>query len=252
MSFQSSLQVTSASAQGQRSHQEDRWISEPLAGGYLLGVFDGHRGAAVAEKASQEFIPLFKAALKTHPENMSETLREVFTVLDKATRDQSAGSTASVVFIPHNAQNVHLAVLGDSPIAILNGDGKIHFGPDHNIRTNLKERSASQERGGVFYGGYLEDPQLPGVGLQMARSLGDADLSRVLSRDPEIETVTLGGNGIVLVGTDGLFLPGGGPNADQLTRLLTLIHRGADAQALVQDALDRETGDNVTALVWKA
>ena len=129
---------------------------------------------------------------------------------------------------------------------------KMHFGPDHNIITNLKERAAAQARGGVFHGSYLEDPRLPDVGLQMARSLGDAELARVLNREPEIETVALGGKGVVLVGTDGLYLPGGEPNPDQLTRLLKLIQQGADAQALVQDALARQTGDNVTALVWQS
>ena len=83
----------------------------------------------------------------------------------------------------------------------------------------------------------------------MARALGDADLDRVLSREPEIETVSLGGKGIVLAGSDGLFLPGAGPNQDQLARLLNMIHEGADADALVKDALARDTGDNVTAIV---
>jgi len=217
-----------------------------------LAVFDGHGGAATAEMAAQEFISLFESALEAHPENFPEALRDVFAALNPMTQDLSAGSTASVVFIPRDAQSVSLAVLGDSPIVLLNSDGKTHFGPDHNIHTNLKERGAAQARGGVFYGGYLEDPQRPGWGLQMARSLGDADLARVLSREPDIETVALGGKGIVLVGTDGVFLPGGGSNADQLMRLLTMIRQGADAQAIVQDALARKTGDNVTALVWKA
>ena len=116
---------------------------------------------------------------------------------------------------------------------------------------NLQERVAAETRGGIYLDGYLEDENRPGTGLQMTRSLGDADLSRVLNREAEIITVPLGGKGIVLVGTDGLLLPGKDTNADQLKRLLQLIQEGGNAQQLVQDALGRRTKDNVAAVVWR-
>jgi len=53
------------------------------------------------------------------------------------------------------------------------------------------QSQAAQRYGGVYYGGYLEDPQLPGTGVQMTRCLGDADLARVLNREPEIELIAL-------------------------------------------------------------
>jgi serine/threonine protein phosphatase PrpC len=107
-------------------------------------------------------------------------------------------------------------------------------------------------RGGVYIGGYLGDAQLPGIGLQMARSLGDADLSRVLERTPEIETVPLGEKGIVLVGSDGLLSPDGSAHSDQLRKLLSLVQKGAEAEGIVADALARGTGDNATAIVWRS
>jgi serine/threonine protein phosphatase PrpC len=250
--------VSAASAQGERSHQEDRFVHQwidlpsiPKGIGWLLGVFDGHRGGRTADKASHEFIPLFSSMLDAHGGNVPAALRDTFASLNKMTRVHICGSTASVVFVPQDAESVYMAVLGDSPVAVLSSDGKVHVGPDHNVRTNSRERSAALARGGVFYEGYLEDSQLPGVGLQMARALGDADLDRVLSREPEIETFPLGGKGIVLVGSDGLLLPGAGSNQDQLARLLSMIHQGADAEVLIQDALRRQTGDNVTAIVWR-
>ena len=247
--------VTVATHQGGRSHQEDRavqaWIDCAAGAGWLLAVFDGHRGAAVAEQASQALRSLFLAHFTARKGDPSATLNDVFRSLHELTNKNTAGSTASVVFIPEDAGAIYLGVLGDSPIAIVDSTGQSHFGPDHNIRTNFREREAALARGGVFSEGYLEDPQVPGVGLQMSRSLGDVDLTWVLERKPEIERVSFGGKGIVLVGSDGLLLPRKGHNAEQLARLLRLVQEGADAQALVTDAVDRGADDNITAIVWE-
>ena len=248
--------VTSASVQGGRSHQEDRsvcqWIETKDGSGWLLAVFDGHRGAVTAELAAQELLSLFIKRLPIHHGDAASTLRNIFRTLNDLTRAHLSGSTASVVFIPADAKVVTLAVLGDSPVAIRDSKGKIHIGPNHNVRTNMAERVASEVRGGVYRGGYLEDQELPGIGLQMARALGDADLSRVLERAPEVETVPLGGEGIVLVGTDGLLSQRGGTNSEQLREIVAMIQEGAGADEVVADALARGTGDNVTAIVWRS
>lgn len=250
--------ITVSTAQGERDHQEDRSVHLridlppiPYGTGWLLAVFDGHRGATTAEKASQSLPAMFETHLRAQRGDIPGTFRDVFSSLNKMATGQISGSTASMVYIPENAQSVYLAVLGDSPIAILDVKGGVHIGPEHNVRTNLKERVAAEARGGVYQGGYLEDSDLPGIGLQMSRSLGDADLNRVLNREPEIQTVAMGGEGYVLVGTDGLFAPGEGSGPEQLKRILGLIRKGAGAEEVVKDALRRQTGDNVTAIVWR-
>lgn len=255
---QLSGRVSVFSVQGERDHQEDRAVHQRMKGswvpggeGWLLAVFDGHRGAETAEKACQSLPPAFETSLRAFPGNVPEALRGTFRDLTRRTQNDPSGSTASVIFIPQPADVVYWAVLGDSPVAALDSKGGFHVGPDHNIRTNIRERAAAEARGGIYQDGYLEDSDRPGTGLQMARCLGDRDLARVLSRDPEIGTVPLGGRGIVLVGTDGLLTPGQEPGRDQLSRLMKLIQRGADAQAIVEDARHRQTGDNATAIVWK-
>ena len=243
--------LTFETAQGARSHQEDRavhvWIEKK---GWLLAVFDGHRGAEVAEKASEALLPAFESAWKASPEDISAILHRTVGSLVELTKDDMAGTTASIVFIPENVQYVSWAVLGDSPIAVLDSENRIHIGPDHNVRTNPEERAAALKRGGNYDGGYLGDPNLPDIGLQMARSLGDADLSRVLSREPDIPDVSIPHPKIVLTGTDGIISPSGGSSREQLSRLLLLAKEGADAEALVQDALRRQIGDNVTVILW--
>jgi serine/threonine protein phosphatase PrpC len=248
--------VTSASAQGGRSHQEDRavheWIESDAVSGWLLAVFDGHGGAETAEQAARTLPSLFPDRLKENRGDVAQSLRDIFQSLHELTREHVSGATATVVFVSADAKVATLAVLGDSPIAVLDAQGRAHFGPDHNVRTNLGERASAEARGGVYRHGYLEDRERPGIGLQMARSLGDVDLSRVLERAPEVETVPLGGQGIVLVGTDGLLSQGGAPPSTQLRNLLTLIQKGAGAEGIVAYALARGTDDNVTAIVWRS
>jgi serine/threonine protein phosphatase PrpC len=244
--------VSTASAQGDRPHQEDFAVHARIEKkGWLLAVFDGHNGAAAAGKASGALLSAFESSWQTVSGDVPAVLRETFSALVRLTRNDRPGTTASMVFIPEKAQQAYWAVLGDSPIAILDSKNLVHIGADHNVRSNPKELAAAIARGGIYRAGYLEDPELPGVGLQMARSLGDADLSRVLSREPDIGTAPLGGHGIILVGTDGLFGPENISREDQLTRLLKMARDGADAEALVQDALRRQTGDNATAIVWR-
>jgi serine/threonine protein phosphatase PrpC len=250
--------LTFATAQGQRDYQEDRAVHEwvecptrPDGGGWLMAVFDGHRGAETADRASKALPSLFKTHLQAHARDIPQTLREVFLSLNQLVQGRLSGSTASVVFIPQDAQTIYLAVLGDSPVAILDAKGGVHIGPDHNVRTNLEARAAAEARGGIYQGGYLEDSDRPGVGLQFSRSLGDADLNRVLHREPEIQTVPFSGKGIVLVGSDGLFSQKrSGP--EQLARILGIIREGADAEGVVKDAIARRTDDNVTAIVWRS
>jgi len=244
--------ISTASAQGARPYQEDRAVPLWIDGkGWLLAVFDGHRGASTADKASAALPGLFQSHLQRDPENFAGALRETFRALHQLSRNDVSGSTASAVFISADAQRVWWAVLGDSPVALSDFQGNIRAGPDHNIRNNVSERLAAERNGGVYSGGYLEDPQIPGTGLQMTRSLGDADLDRVLNREPEIESIPLGGRAIVLVGSDGLFGPEAAPRTDQLARLLKMTRDGADAEDLVKVALRRETGDNVTAILWR-
>jgi serine/threonine protein phosphatase PrpC len=124
--------------------------------------------------------------------------------------------------------------------------------PLHNVRCNAQERSAAIARGARYVGGYLEDERHPGYGLQVARSLGDQVLDSILLREPEILSYELGKDSFVLVGTDGLLDSFDTDLQVQVDRLANLIRGGADAQDLVNDALARQTQDNVSVILWRA
>jgi len=115
--------MTVATDQGTRPHQEDRWVQAwidlPLSPGWLLAIFDGHRGAATADKASAALPDLFRSQLQLNQGNAPEGFRETFSALHRLTRTDVSGSTASAVFVPAVAQQATWAILGDSPIVMM-------------------------------------------------------------------------------------------------------------------------------------
>lgn len=238
---------TAATHKGRRPYQEDRFFSISLPQGFAMGVFDGHGGFRVSQMASELTPKLLTAALDAG-KPIPEALKDVFEKLNAATAGNYDGSTASIVFIPTSADVAHVAVIGDSPVIIRQADGTIWHAPDHNVRSNPAEAKAAEGRGGYIHDGYL-CATFDGIGLQMARALGDVELRKVLSRVPDIASIPLGEGSFVLVCTDGALDPGHGQTAEQAQKVVELIQSGSDAQAIVDRAVKIPTGDNVTAML---
>lgn len=211
-------------------------------------VFDGHGGAECSHYASERYPVLFVDEIGEEGATPRSALEKSIQKLNIETQHMEPGSTMSAVFIPANGDVATCAVLGDSPIIIKDADGKINIGPDHNVRTNYVELEAARARGGFVEGGYLFQ-SYSGMGLQMARALGDSHLNKVLSRLPEIYEVRLNASSFVLVASDGAFDPGHYEFKKAADAVVELIEKGADAKAIVDRAIKIPTGDNVTAII---
>ena len=234
---------------GLRPYQEDRFVvcsdGEHPGIKLLMAVMDGHGGPEVSEFLSASLLEYFLT-------KGGGSLRETIRLLSEQTELMEAGSTLSVVVISKaDETTAYIAVIGDSPVIVRDKEGRIIMSPEHNVRSNAQERDASIDRGAIYEGGYIWDP-FTGRGLQMSRALGDSALSKVLSREPEIYEVELGPESFIIIGSDGLFDPSHADTKNQMERLVQMVSGGADAQDLVNDALVRRTGDNVTAIVWRA
>lgn len=240
---------THATQRGRRPYQEDRAAVTTMEQGMLLMVFDGHGGDFCAEHSVNTFDNLFADEISQPLQTtVPDSLRRAFAKLNEETKDMNDGCSASVVFIPSSNDVAYVAVMGDSPVVIRQADGTIYVGPDHNVRSNLEEASRATSRGGYIFGGYL-CRGMDGMGLQMARALGDAFLGNILLREPEIDTVSLSAGSFVLVATDGAFDPGHENTNEEIKKVVTLIQSGGDATAIVDRAVRIPTGDNVTALL---
>jgi serine/threonine protein phosphatase PrpC len=240
--------VSSASAKGQRSYQEDRIFTLTGEQGTLLAVFDGHGGAQVSHLASEELPGIFADLITAPKAKPRQVLKAAIHKLNIMTQHFNPGSTISLAFIPFNKRIVYCAVMGDSPILVKDNKGNINISPDHNVRTNEPERIAAMDRGGFTEGGYLY-AHFNGPGLQMARALGDAQLNSVLSRQPDIYSVRVNKDSFVIVASDGAFDPGHYDFKKSAEAVVKLVEAGADAQAIVDRAVKLPTGDNVSAIV---
>jgi len=240
--------VSSASAKGQRPYQEDRLFIATYQEGTLIGVFDGHGGNEVSQIAVDTLPGYFADEISEPKATPRTALKKTIAKVNKLTKDKMAGSTLSLAFIPLNKKIVYCAVIGDSPIIIKDSKGAINISPDHNVRTNEAEAQAVRDRGGFVVDGYAYHNRFA-MGLQMARALGDAELSKVLSRKPDIYSVRINKDSFVIVATDGAFDPGHYDFKVAAEAVVKLVGDGGEAQAIVDRAIQIKTGDNVSALV---
>jgi serine/threonine protein phosphatase PrpC len=243
------MKITTGSTIGKRPYQEDRSvvIAAPDDAGTLLAVMDGHGGSGVAEFISQSLGDVFEKARKLYGDG-NAILASTFGTLNSLTREHPAGTTLSLVWIPRGEVCAHVGILGDSPVIIKNPGEASWLSPEHNVRTNEREREMAISRGGICEGGYLYGKNRE-EGIQLSRALGDAVFDAVLDRRPEIFWRPIGTGSIILVATDGVLDPRHKATVAQIDRLLKIIEHGGDADAVVRDAVLRETGDNATAIV---
>ena len=241
--------VTLAIEQGPRSYQEDYYLSMPIKGnglnGRLLAIMDGHGGKAVAEICAREIGNLFSPYKDTSPE---ESLRQLVSKLNSKTVSfRDVGATLSIAFVLEDQRKVSIAIVGDSPVVVLDGKKKLHLSPEHNVRSNAQERRAAELRGGICEGGYLFAKNSD-HGLQISRSLGDAHLGGILSREPDIYTID--DPQWILVASDGLFDPGHRDTHKLLGDIQRYAILRSTARDLMKWAEKRGLKDNATALVW--
>ena len=246
------MRLTHASEKGMRHSQEDRMFAKRLNlkndKGYFLAVMDGHGGDRVAQLCRDSLAGVIIEVTENKEVVSPVEIQEIFRLLNGQTCEMESGTTLSLVFISHRRGIVHVGVLGDSPVVVKGLDGQVNISPEHNARTNLKEREAAIKRGAYYSGKYLCCPS--GNGLQMTRSLGDREFINFLNRSPEVYSVSVGSESFVALFSDGIVDPGH-EDLDSMRSVISRIEDGASASDLVKDAQERRTGDNVTAIVWR-
>jgi serine/threonine protein phosphatase PrpC len=244
-------QASHATELGGRYYQEDRQVTISMTEGFIAAVFDGHGGGHVSELLASELATVFSAQLELEhtPESL---LKYVVANLDLMAADITCGSTLSLAYLPTDASEVWLAVVGDSPILVKAADGTIVVSPEHNARTNLPEREAAIARGAVYGGGYLWNQmgsyRDDSEGIQMSRALGDKRLRSMLSQVPEIMSVPIDQESWIAVMTDGVVDPGHS-DSERMKMIISMLEDGCTASDLVEKAKADKTGDNATAVV---
>lgn len=238
-------------ARGPRGVQEDRFAVVSLRDGYLLAVFDGHNGDGVSDLCAKR-LPKLALDLWFDCQKSPEECylpRMIIRALLEETMDHISGSTVSLVHVNETKGRADIAFLGDSPVVVGAARGPHWVSNEHNVRSNTEDREFIASLGGIIDHGYLcvmHDGYLSKC-LQLTRALGDVDFNAYLIREPEYHSLELKYDSIVAVMSDGIY------SGHTIRRPIDLSMLPLDdAPMIVDGALKRGTGDNVTAVVWHA
>lgn len=277
--------LAAAQSQGPRNHQEDRHtiIQDFMVQGAdtsctrsLAAVFDGHAGHTAAKLASRklhEYIasqPAISSCSSVESE-IKRALKKAFLKMDEEIiqeaeiKDEQYGSTA--VLALRIGHRLYVAHLGDSRAVLCWKNRGLPLTQDHKPASAPEERERIEGEGGEIQydtDRVISNPENDHQSkLNMSRALGDVSHKfprPLVIAEPDVVSIELKPEitGIVL-GSDGLFDVVDEKGKDIASVVYRSLEAGEGipsdkvartaAKTLVEGALKRGTGDNVTAVV---
>ncbi len=227
-----------------RSYMEDRVVTGSVAGGLVVGVFDGHGGSAVAEHAAANALHLVESAL-AHDLRHDAMWQYVFAGLDLDV--EGCGSTATLLFV-RDRELLSIGWVGDSRALLVKDMGWRVLTPDHRI-DRAEEHRRVVAAGALIVPPYVVDRRL-GHGLMVTRTLGDRELRAVgITAEPEATSVRFQEEDVGFVAaTDGLWDV---VTNDEAAAAGRSEEPETAAKRLVEMVVRRDGADNVTVVVGK-
>ncbi len=248
--------VSHAQRQGPREYQEDRIVHIPFVSkthgqGHLLAVFDGHGGSSDVSQYCAQFLPQI---FDSEAQNVEQELAKVVGKLDARTALAHAGTTVSLACILEARDSVTTALLGDSPIIVVDHRGRALMSEEHNVRSNGFEREAVIRRGGK----YDDDGYIHRSGgndyLQLSRALGNRAIRNILDQTPVIKSYRLSRKSLVLVASDGLIDPSHEmDDPEAVPELLAKARTTPNAESVLEWKENTKPGlqDNASLIMWR-
>ncbi|XXQ29683.1 PPM-type phosphatase domain-containing protein [Plasmodiophora brassicae] len=220
-----------------------------------VGLFDGHAGVAAAEFCKRY---LHENIARSVPfsRNMAEAMVKGFLLTDRQFLDtarlsnEESGSVCVSAIYSASDSTLTIAHAGDSRAVLCRGGQAILLTDDHKP-TSLEERVRVEKNGGT-----VEWDMLNGV-LDVSRAIGDFDRdlglkTKGLTAQPETQLVNIdAADEFVILACDGLWDVIGSEEAVQFVRSHLFAHDSVDAASefLVQEAIRRQSDDNITVIV---
>lgn len=232
----------------------------------FFGIYDGHAGTAAATFLRKHLHRAVLGHPRLHEEPevaLKEAIASVEEKFMQFAEEQrlDAGSTLAVVLIIGN--QLVVANVGDSEVALNRGGSPVVLSTIHNMRKNANEEERVKEIGGRVHHKRLGHPRYnPSFfSIAVTRSIGDVffksskftegKLSGLIA-EADTQKITLTNDDrFVIVGCDGLWDV---ISYQQAIDFVEEKHKGGlNAQKiceeLVNEALNRGSTDNITALV---
>jgi len=239
------MEISSATAEGRRSAQEDRFLIHETDAGALLVVADGVNGSKTAAKVIEHLPELFNQHYMHHGGH-DATFKHIFEELNRLTEEETSGAAVSFAWVTRDFRLAIVGVLGDCPVRIFGKEksSTLWSSPTHDVNFNAKELSAAVGRGAVSLGGCITTDRKSGTAIQLSRMLGYRDLAPILNRKPEVMKVPLKIRATILLATDGLKLTD--------DEIFSCLSQGYSAQQILEASLAKDDSDNTTVIVCRA
>lgn len=231
---------------------------------HLLAVFDGHRGPQAAEYAAQHVMQQLQASMAVL--GPAEACAESFVSLDRSFRQQQdqqwqdqmkrmgagaagkrpwPGCTALAVLLKDDVMVV--ANAGDCRAVLCTAGRAQALSCDHTA--DLGEERRRVQAAGASVQWTIDSWRVGEAGMQVTRSLGDADLKPAVTAQPEVTQHQLSSQDeFVVLASDGLWDKLSNEEAVGLV-YDTVKQPAMAAQRLATEALTRGSTDNITVIV---
>eukprot|EP00055_Hartaetosiga_balthica_P013708 m.71460 g.71460 ORF g.71460 m.71460 type:complete len:344 (+) comp8348_c0_seq4:289-1320(+) len=240
--------------QGGKTFNEDRLVVGTAAPFNVVGVFDGHGGSLAVDYVREQVLPVMRSVIAEGELNgklvLTKTIERLtdglFEMMSErmSVEQMTSGTTASIAITC--GPEIVCAQVGDSRIIIGTDGHSKQLTADHRP-SNVDEMERVILAGGKIT--YIGTPRVGGK-LAMTRAIGSfayRDQGVIAIPDIAVHTVDPSKDGVLVLGTDGLF--------DELTneevfRIVSDCDTPHDAATELGDvALSYHARDNVTAVV---
>ena len=197
-------------SQGFQPHMEDaHLVAQPTQASVLLGVFDGHNGAFVANFLKTHILSLFRSSEPFSAKHYAEALKVALLSADEVLRMQKqdlgyTGATATLAFLL--GHTLHVANLGLCK-AVVSHKGRAKVLTQDHLAVGSAERKRIEEAGGFVCD---QTRKINRVHFEFSRSIGDFALkdptSPILSAEASVTSYELGvDDNFLMLGTEGLW-----------------------------------------------
>ncbi|TVU08055.1 hypothetical protein EJB05_41440 [Eragrostis curvula] len=223
----------------------------------FYGVFDGHGGKHAADFVCSN-LPRFIVEDKGFPGEIEKAVSSAFLQTDAAFADAcslncslDSGTTALAALVV--GRSLLVANAGDCRAVLCRRGKAIEMSRDHKPSCNREKTRIEAS------GGYIDDGYLNGQ-LNVTRAIGDWHMEGMkalgglgpLSAEPEVMTMDLTEEDeFLIMGCDGIWDVFRSQNAVDFTRRKLQEHNdpAACCKELVDEAMKRKSGDNLSAVV---
>ncbi|OIV91577.1 hypothetical protein TanjilG_08989 [Lupinus angustifolius] len=213
----------------------------------LFAIYDGHLGDTVPAYLQKH---LFSNILKedefwTDP---SSSIIKAYETTDQAVLshdpDLGRGGSTAVTAILINNQKLWVANVGDSRAVLSKGGVAIQMSIDHEPNT---ERGFIENKGG-FVSNLPGDVARVNGQLAVSRAFGDKNLKSHLRADPDVDQDDIDSDTeLLILASDGVWKVMANQEAVDIARRIRDPQKAA--KQLVDEALDRESKDDISCIV---